>query len=268
MSLPPRAPGWKYDIPSSSHAASSESILTHLDPPPNQMNTIFLEIPRSTLKIRGISIILMPPVLLFTIIGSIGIFLSMLADAKLDLELFFAILALCILSIFATIPYLRFELGLPRDEPIRFNRHRRKVYFYQYRMNRLNPFGRKGWGVQPIAYDWDALTAEVYRMYLPMGYGGLKEEVRISVRDLESGEVIDRFFLSDDIQEGEQYWAIARLFMQEGPDAIPDFIHPPRDWNEEKLSNPFDQRAPKVKWPAEMDLESRTAPDQVEQSSS
>ncbi|MFJ4154849.1 DUF6708 domain-containing protein [Pseudomonas sp. NPDC089752] len=186
--------------------------------------------------------------------------------ASFDVSLFIVTLALFTGSFFCITPYIRYELGLPRDEPIRFNRHRRKVYFYQYRMNRLNPFGRKGWGVQPIAYDWDALTAEVYRMYLPMGYGGLKEEVRISVRDLESGEVIDRFFLSDDIQEGEQYWAIARLFMQEGPDAIPDFIYPPRDWNEEKLSNPFDQRAPKVKWPAAMDLESRTAPSPGEQS--
>nr|WP_317984205.1 DUF6708 domain-containing protein [Pseudomonas asiatica] len=38
------------------------------------------------------------------------------------------------------------DLRLPRDEPIRFNRARQKVYFYEYRFDRLHPFGSKGWG--------------------------------------------------------------------------------------------------------------------------
>ncbi|MBO9551446.1 MAG: hypothetical protein J7573_18495 [Pseudomonas sp.] len=162
-------------------------------------------------------------------------------------------------------PYIRLELQLPRDEPVRFNRQRRKVYFYQYRLDRLRPFSRNNWGVKPIAYDWDDLTAEVYRFYAPLGYGGYKEEVRISVRKPGTEEVIDRVFFTDDIETGKQYWAIARLFMHEGAQALPDFVHPPWDWNEGIYSNPFDQRAPKVQWPADMDLESRSAPAPGEQ---
>jgi len=160
------------------------------------------------------------------------------------------------------------DFGFPQNEPIRFNRQRRKVYFYQYRFNLLSPFGKKKWGVIPVAYDWDDLTLEAYRIYAP-GYGGLKEEVKISIRKPGTHDVIDRVFFTDDIEESEQLWAIVRLYMQQGPDAIPDFLHPATNKNEipdsnlgEKVvfRNPFDRLAPEVQWPAEMDLESRTAP--------
>jgi len=91
----------------------------------------------------------------------------------------------------------------------------------------------------------------------------------LSVRKPGTDEVIDRVLLTNDIEKGEQYWAIARLFMQQGPEALPEFIYPPRDWNEFPKSNPwenashrnpFDRLAPEVQWPAEMDVESRTAP--------
>ncbi|MQG95218.1 hypothetical protein F6X59_21265 [Pseudomonas sp. MN1F] len=173
------------------------------------------------------------------------------------------------IAVFFVVPYIRMDLGFPRDEPIRFNRLRRKVYFYQYRFSRLHPFGRKNWGIKPVVCDWDDLTAEVYRIYLPMGYGGLKEWIMLSIHSPDTNEIIDRIFLTDDIEKGEQYWALARLFMQQGPDALPDFVHPPIDWDEfpdispwgqSRHRNPFDRLAPKVQWPVEMDLESRTAP--------
>jgi len=173
-----------------------------------------------------------------------------------------SLILLAMIFIFIS-PYIRMDLELPRNEPIRFNKSRRKVYFYQYRHDLLRPFGRLNWGVKPVAYDWDNLTAEAYRIYVPLGYGGLKEKVMISVRNPENDEVIDRVFFTDDIEMGKQYWAIARLFMQEGADALPTFVNPPWDWNEGIHSNPFDQRAPKVQWPAEMDRESRTAPTPV-----
>ncbi|MQG91561.1 hypothetical protein F6X59_02495 [Pseudomonas sp. MN1F] len=162
-------------------------------------------------------------------------------------------------------PYIRMDIEQPRNEPVRFNRKRRKVYFYQYRTDLLHPFSIKRWGVKPIAYDWDDLTAEAYRLYAPMGYGGLMEKVMISVCKPGTNEVIDRVLFADNIETGEQYWAIVRHFMQKGPEALPDFVHPPWDWNEGIYSNPFDQRAPKVQWPTEMDLESRTAPAPGEQ---
>ncbi|MFJ2448519.1 hypothetical protein [Pseudomonas sp. NPDC087626] len=73
--------------------------------------------------------------------------------------------------------------------------------------------------------------------------------------------MIDRFLFAHEIQRGEMYWAMAQLFMQQGPHALPTFPYMPRDWNNEDVSFNLARRlAPKVVWPAEMDLESRTAP--------
>jgi len=82
----------------------------------------------------------------------------------------------------------------------------------------------------------------------------------ISVRKPGTDEVIDRVFFTGDIEQGKQYWALARIFMQEGPEALSEFTHAPTDWNSDDLHNPFHRLAPKVQWPPEMDLESRTAP--------
>jgi hypothetical protein len=259
--------GWKYDLPSPNEKIEPDSIKANLYPAPNYFNELFIELPRSTLKARGYwlsagSITLTLAVCLY-FLYSPPLNMTSLESSAVDL-LIFAI------GVFFVTPYIRMDLGLPRDEPVRFNRLRRKVYFYQYRFSRLNPFGRKNWGIKPVAYNWDDLTAEAYRIYLPMGYGGLKEWIMLSIRSPDTNEVIDRVFLTDDIEKGEQYWALARLFMQQGPDVLPDFIHLPTDWDEfpdtspwehTRHRNPFDRLAPKVQWPAEMDLESRTGPE-------
>lgn len=271
MSIPVRGLGWKYDLPSPKAKSRTESIDANLDPAPNYFDDNFIELPRSTLKARGYWLTTGAMTLILTLclyfFYSTPLNMVDLESAAVDLFIF-------TVGIVIITPYIRMEIGFPRDEPIRFNRFRRKVYFYQYRFSRTHPFGRKQWGVKPVIYDWDDLTAEAYRIYLPMGYGGLKEWVMISVCKPGTDEVIDRVFLADDIEKGEQYWAIARLFMQQGREALPDFAHPPRDWNEFPKSspwentvhrNPFDRLAPQVQWPAEMDLESRTAPAQAEQ---
>ena len=85
----------------------------------------------------------------------------------------------------------------------------------------------------------------------------------ITLTVLEPGttKVLHRFPFAYGIQQGEMYWAMAQPFMQQGPDALPTFPYVPRDWNNEDVSFNLARRlAPKVVWPAEMDLESRTAP--------
>ncbi|MFJ4065971.1 DUF6708 domain-containing protein [Pseudomonas sp. NPDC089996] len=164
--------------------------------------------------LRGAWIVLGVVISMMTLHFTIGYFSHFplkLNSAGLE-EFFWYIFFHACIFCFLT-PYIRTDLGFPKNEPIRFNRQRRKVYFYQYRFNLLNPFGKKNWGVIPVAYDWDDLTLEAYRIYAP-GYGGLKEEVKISICKPGTNEVIDRVFFTDDIEEGEQYWAIVRLFMQ------------------------------------------------------
>ncbi len=261
MTLPYRGLGWRYDLPSPGTSPTQQQITNNLEPSPNQIDQYYLELPRSLLRARGVGIITGGMVILSgAVILLHGLIIETFSTKGLDFENTAILIAMLFVEIFIFTPYIRLELTLPRDEPIRFNRHRKKVYFYQYRIDRLHPFSHKTWGVKPVAYNWDDLTAEVYRFYAPLGYGGYKEEVRISVRKPGSEEVIDRIFLADDIETGKQYWAIARLFMHEGAEALPDFVHPPWDWNEGVHSNPFDQWAPKVQWPTEMDVESRTAP--------
>ncbi len=204
--------------------------------------------------------------LVTVILGTVFLtYASITWSGKIDLKFSAISIIILVIALIFIPPYIRIDLELPRNEPIRFNKLRRKVYFYQYRYDLLHPFGRANWGVKPVAYDWDDLTVEAYRIYAPMGYGGLKEKVMISICKPGTNRIIDRVFFTDDIEMGEQYWAIARLFMQEGAEGLPEFINLPWDWNEGVHSNPFDQRAPKVYWPAEMDLESRTAPAQAEQ---
>ena len=155
----------------------------------------------------------------------------------------------------------RMDVEAPRDEPIRFNRLRRKVYVYRFFHDGAKPFSRTAWGVRPVAYDWDDLHAEACSLYGPMGTGGFIETVTLAVLKPGTNEVLDRFLFAHEIQRGEMYWAMAQLFMQQGAHALPTFPYPPRDWNNEDVSFNLARRlAPKVVWPAEMDLESRTAP--------
>ncbi|RII76717.1 hypothetical protein D0894_15895 [Pseudomonas monteilii] len=162
-------------------------------------------------------------------------------------------------AIWSVVPYVKLDFVTPRDEPIRFNRLRRKIYIYEYKFDRIFVFSRKRWGVRPVAYNWDDVTAEVYRVYAP-GHGGLIENVMLSVRNPKTNEVIDRVFFTHTLHQGEVYWAIARAFMQQGPEALPKFVHPPRDWNDDDGLSLMHCLAPKVQWPADIDRESRSAP--------
>ncbi|WPP01494.1 DUF6708 domain-containing protein [Pseudomonas sp. HR96] len=163
----------------------------------------------------------------------------------------------------------RIDMEAPRDEPIRFNRVRRKVYVYQFHYSWLRPFCRNSWGIKAVAYDWDSLKAEFCSIYGPMGTGGLIQFVNLAVVDAQGEKIVDRFLYARGRQSGEMYWAMAQLYMQEGPSAVPKFEKLPRDWNNETHFENIARRfAPRVQWPEEMDLESRSAPDASSQSSS
>jgi hypothetical protein len=166
-----------------------------------------------------------------------------------------------IVALWAGIYFWRMDTAAPRDEPIRFNRFRRKVYVYRFRHDGLRPFSRTAWGTRVEVHDWDNLRAEACSVYGPMGSGGLIETVTLAVVKPGTHQVIDRFHFAHEIQQGEMYWAMAQLFMQQGPQALPTFSRPSRDWNNENVTFNLARRlAPKVRWPAELDLESRTAP--------
>ncbi|WP_349974628.1 DUF6708 domain-containing protein [Pseudomonas sp. WHRI 8519] len=260
-----RPRGRIYNLPGPNTPAKTDGITAQLDIPPNHVNSIYLELTRRTIRIRGYWIVTGIIITLLSLFVTLPPILELLiSPSEIRLDTIGVGISTHLFCYWAMIPYIRMEIETPHNEPIRFNRARRKVYFYQYRFDRLLPLGRKNWGVKPVAYNWDDLTAEVYRIYRPMGAGGLIENILLSVRNPETDEVIDRVFFSCDLEQGKQYWELAKLFMQDGIEAIPAFVHSSVDWNTKNFSNPFDRLAPKVQWPPEMDLESRTAPAQGE----
>ncbi|NWL76216.1 hypothetical protein DM872_05085 [Pseudomonas taiwanensis] len=156
---------------------------------------------------------------------------------------------------------LRMGITPPRDEPIRFNRKRGKVYVYRFHSG--GPISRNGWGVRPTVYNWHDLRAEAWRRMGPTTSGVpiFAWGVDIAVVEPGTNHVIDRFQLAGSNANGEHMWAMARAFMNQGPEALPKYPHPPRDWNNDVPWYNLPLRlAPKVEWPADIDRESRTAP--------
>ncbi|MNM74033.1 hypothetical protein D3C81_857820 [compost metagenome] len=254
-----RALGWSHDLPTVHEIPKWREVWASVKPSPNYFDDVYLELPRSSTVLRGVIFLVGVPGLIFILGLTLCFYWGLLHDGwqrdwLINISIIFPPVMLWVL-----IPYIRLDLVTPRDEPIRFNRLRQKIYIYEFRYDRIFIFSRKRWGVKPVAYNWDDVTAEVYRVYAP-GHGGLIENVMLSIRNPETNEVIDRVFFTHDLYHGEAYWAIARLFMQQGPEALPKFVHPPRDWNDDDGLSHMHCLAPKVHWPEDIDRESRTAP--------
>ena len=150
------------------------------------------------------------------------------------------------------------DVSVPRDLPLRFNRSRQRLYAYNFSDSWWNPFKR--WHVAPVTYDWCQVRAERWhkRAFTPQGALIVKEGVVLSIVEPGTNKVIDRFPLST-MGADEFAWAYVCTYMQQGPSALPP-PDPPRDHNDLPWYNIGLRFAPKVKWPDDMDLESRTAP--------
>ncbi|WP_315975353.1 DUF6708 domain-containing protein [Pseudomonas helleri] len=256
------APGWKRDLPGPNEPPSKEPYPPVLTNPPNHVDDVYLELARATMRMRGIGVWLALFIFLLSMIFPAGLIIFVVTvqySPPLMLSFFGSVLFITGSSFGVYI--WRMDTEAPRDEPIRFNRARGKVYVYRFRHNGLKPFSRSAWGARAEVYDWDNLHAEACSIYGAMGSGGLIETVTLAVLEPGTRKVIDRFHFAHELQQGEMYWAMAQLFMQQGPQALPSFPRPPRDWNNEKIRFNLARRlAPKVHWPEAIDLESRSAP--------
>ncbi|WP_241507455.1 DUF6708 domain-containing protein [Pseudomonas sp. AFG_SD02_1510_Pfu_092] len=152
----------------------------------------------------------------------------------------------------------RLSTCAPRDEPIRFNRARGKIYAYNFKYRWWNPF--EEWKVDPVSYDWSQVRAELWwrNAALPNGGFFFNNGVMLSIVTPGTNNVIDRFQLSF-MGANEHVWAYVCTYMQQGPSALPP-PGEPKDHNDVLWCEFALRLAPKVNWPAEMDLESRTAP--------
>lgn len=257
--LPRYAPHWKYDLPHPNERLKPHIDIKSLRMTPNHIDDKYLEIPRSTLRVRGIGVLGGGIVMIIITAALAFITYSSMTSKTNDLDVVLICCGLLCGLYWLVFPSIRFDLESPRDEPVRFNRRRRKVYFYQFKFDRIWILSRCKWGVQVESHDWDDLVAEACSVYVP-GHGGLIENIMIAVHKPGTDDVIARYFFAHDIEEGTKYWALVRLYMQQGPQSLPDFVHPPRDWNNDNEVSLIRRFAPKVQWPKEMDVESRSAP--------
>ncbi|QOF78332.1 DUF6708 domain-containing protein [Variovorax sp. 38R] len=118
--------------------------------------------------------------------------------------------------------FLRFDLCLPKDRPVRFNRSQGKVYANSYVWNH-NPFGR--WGGRVKVFEWSTLQAEITKQ---IGASGevVTQRYALELVACKAGsfEAVDRFRLQHGAQttlEYEEQWEFLRRYMNEGLVGLP-----------------------------------------------
>ncbi|MEN5158322.1 DUF6708 domain-containing protein [Achromobacter spanius] len=230
------------------------------------MDETYVEFARNTSSFRGVSFVL-SLLIPWTFLEHSGLvantIYSVTSTGMGPLE--FGILLLFALStavsVWTAFVIFRAEVSPPRDLPLRFNRLRRKVYVYDFHSVWWNPFER-GY-VTTASYDWDDLRAEKWKVRGATPGGGLiiKEGVSIAVVEPDTNNVVTRFHLNTDAANTSNFWAYVCAYMQNGINGLDPDRAEPRDANDVAPYNIALRLAPKVQWPADMDLESRTAPD-------
>ncbi|MGV5529623.1 MULTISPECIES: DUF6708 domain-containing protein [Pseudomonas] len=251
--LIPPCTGWQEDLPSPFDAPILEpGLAPHT---PNFQDDIYLEICRSAMAYRGIVSIL---ALIFLITILVDLPWVIRHTDPTDIESALQEIIMLSLSAWCTVVLFRADLSAPRDLPIRFNRARNKIYAYNFKHQWWNPFDKGK--VVPVSYDWSQVRAERWSQTGALPNGGLifKWGVTLSIVAPGTNNVIDRFPLVT-MGANEHAWAYICTYMQEGPSALPP-PGEPKDHNDVLWCEFALRLAPRVEWPAEMDLESRTAP--------
>ena len=248
----PPCKGWLEDLPSVHDEAH---VVPLLEGSPNVLNEVYLEVSRCVSRARGTGIyigLIMSCALLwmhYFVFFKVGL---------ISLEV--VALILCVTGVIAYPVFLvyRLEVDRPRDLPIRFNRLRRRMYVYDFKYSTWNPFAK--WQVEVSAWEWENVYAESWRSTTLGAGGGLIINFGVSLAVVDPGthNAVNRFMLCVN-SANEHAWAYICTYMQYGPHALP-LPDPPRDHDDILWCNIALRLAPKVHWPEDMDLESRTAP--------
>lgn len=212
---------------------------------PNHLDDSFLELPRRYEDGRGPMIWFYPFFVLFVICMWVELPIGRLGEDAWLLIIFFE---LCFLWV-GTMQW-KIEVEIPRDSPIRFNRARKRIYCYNFKYSRLNPFRR--WEVTPVVYEWSQVRAEIWHL-------SKINIIMLSIVKPGTNQVIERFPLTGVGEHAGRSWHFVCAYMQKGPSALPP-PPPPIDHNNVPWYNLSLRLAPRVQWPADMDRESRTVP--------
>lgn len=161
------------------------------------------------------------------------------------------VVSLC--GTFFSLAFLTFNLKMvlfePRGAPVRFNRKRQKVYVYEFQKS-FWPWKR--WHPVIKVFDWKDIHGEwvMRRAHADWGH-----RIYCAVCKPGTLEVVDRFILTWTVGGTDTaggLWSFCCHYMEKKPvPTAPVYPDKPRDWT------PFKT----VKWPADVDRESSTAPE-------
>lgn len=251
--LNPPCTGWIEDLPHPDTPIAIEASLGNQSP--NHQDLIYLEVPRPLGWAREVMAFLSLPTIAITT-PLLSFINSNLEQRDFESVLVDILILAC--GVWASVFCLRVSISPPRDEPLRLNRVRKKLYAYNFKYCWWNPF--TNWKVETVCYDWSQVRAERWSQTGALPNGGLifKWGVTLSIVAPGTNNVIDRFPLVT-MGADQHAWAYICTYMQEGPSALPP-PGEPKDHNDVLWCEFALRLAPRVEWPAEMDLESRTAP--------
>ncbi|WP_213823266.1 DUF6708 domain-containing protein [Klebsiella michiganensis] len=240
--LNPPVSAWKSDMPENSEPQLVPPQLLWM----NKINDVYLEIPRYD---KGMTWWGMIPSALFTF--GIMVFVILVCVQISEYIDGYAMPGLIMLSItfFSTMILFCLKIAFitPRDQPVRLNRGRRKIYVYKYKKDRIPWFK---WPVIITRYNWADVHGEI--RYCSDRYRS-GHQLWGSVCEPGTYNVIHRFQLADgEPAQLQQVWSFLCLYMKGEPvPAEPKNKGRPDSWRPRKAD----------KWPEEWERESTTAPD-------
>jgi hypothetical protein len=240
--LTPPLKNWEEDLPENNTKQTVPGKLLRV----TEINDTWMEIPRYENIMWGgawlgiISSIAPAVLVIWLCIDSYPTGLDFETLLTLFLFLFF-LFSMSLLS-------LRMALFVPRDQPIRFNRKRQKIYIFDYHRKAWNPWVK--WPATVKVFDWADVHGEISRESDRYAQGF---RLYGSVCQPGTHNVIDRFVLNWAIfyiEPQRQLWSHCCQYMQHQP-VIMDPIEPgrPDNWKTRKS----------MLWPEDLDRESKTA---------
>ncbi|KNC11395.1 hypothetical protein AC791_04075 [Klebsiella sp. RIT-PI-d] len=242
--LTPRLKNWRADLPENTEQQTTPGKLIYV----NEINDIWLEIPRYENIMWGGA--------WFSIFTSI---ISAIALIWFNIEIYiirfdFYIFIMSFLFMFFIISMIRLSLRMalfvPRDQPIRFNRKRQKIYVFEHHRKAWNPWAK--WPTTIKVFDWADVHGELSRESDRYDQG-----FRLYGAVCQPGThtVTERFIFSHATLYAApqlQLWSHLCQYMQHKP-VVMDPIYPGRPHNWAPRKGMF--------WPPALDAESRTAPE-------
>ena len=242
--LTPRLKNWEEDLPENNAKQTVPGKLIQV----TEINDTWMKIPRYENIMWGgawlVVIAMIIPTVLF-IWGMVDFYPS-----GLDFETLLTFFMFLFFSFSMILLNLRMALFVPRDQPIRFNRKRQKIYIFEHHRKAWNPWVK--WPTTVSVYDWADVHGEISRESDRYDQG-----FRLYGAVCKPGthEVVERFILNRAvfyIEHQRQLWSHWCRYMQHQPEVMDPLYDLPGDGRPRKK---------KMYWPKALDIESRTTPE-------